>query len=74
MNKSPRQIQRYLTELEQAGLIERIARFSGRKAQINNAYSLNGLVAKLKAVEPAFSKEEEQKRLRRKRLETAAAG
>lgn len=73
MRKSPRQIQRYLTELERAGLIKRVARFSGRKAQINNAYSCDGLIAKLKALEPEFSKEAAQKRVRRKRLETAAA-
>jgi predicted transcriptional regulator len=73
MNKSPRQVQRYLTELEKTGLIKRIARYSGRKAQINNAYSMDGLIKKLKAFEPEFSKEAEQKRLRRKKLETAAA-
>jgi predicted transcriptional regulator len=74
MNKSPRQVQRYLTQLEDAGMIKRIARYSGKKAQINNAYSFDGLIKKLKALEPDFSKEAEQKRLRRKRLETAAVG
>src|ERR1700722_9969487 len=34
MNKSPRQVQRYLTELEKAGMIRRISRYSGKKAQI----------------------------------------
>jgi DNA-binding MarR family transcriptional regulator len=71
MNKSPRQVQRYLTQLEKAGMIERIARYSGTKTQINNAYSLKGLIKKLKALEPDFSKEREQKRLRSKKLETA---
>jgi predicted transcriptional regulator len=73
MNKSRRQVQRYLTQLEKAGLIKRIARFSGKKAQINNAYSFEDLIKKLKAIEPEFSKEAEQKRLRKKKLETAAA-
>jgi len=73
MNKSPRQVQRYLTQLEKAGMIKRIARYSGKKAQINNAYSFDGLIKKLKALEPEFSKEAEQKRLRRKKLETAVA-
>ncbi len=73
MNKSPRQVQRYLTKLEEDGLIRRIERFSGKKAQIANAYSFDGLIAKLKAIEPEFSKEAEQRRLRRKKLETAAA-
>jgi DNA-binding MarR family transcriptional regulator len=71
MNKSPRQVQRYLTQLENAGMIARIARYSGKKTQINNAYSLKGLIKKLKALEPEFSKEREQKRLRSKKLETA---
>jgi hypothetical protein len=74
MSKSPRQVQRYLTQLEKGGMIKRIARYSGKKAQINNAYSFDGLVKKLKALEPEFSKEAEQKRLRKKKLETAAAG
>ncbi len=73
MNKSPRQVQRYLTELEEAGLIKRIPRYSGKKAQINNAYSFDGLIKKLQAVEPEFSKAAAQKKLRSKKLETAAA-
>jgi len=52
MNKSPRQVQRYLTQLERAGLIKRIARFSGRKAQINNAYSFEGLIKSSKHSSP----------------------
>ena len=74
MNKSSRQVQRYLTQLEKAGMIRRIARHSGKKAQISNAYSFDGLIKKLKALEPEFSKEAEQKRLKKKKLETAASG
>jgi hypothetical protein len=74
MGKSPRQIQRYLTELEEAGLIKRIPRFKGHKAQTSNAYGLDGLVAKLAEIEPAFTKEAEQKRLRQKKIETRATG
>jgi DNA-binding transcriptional ArsR family regulator len=72
IGKSPRQVQRYLTQLEEAGLIRRIERFNGRKAQVSNGYDLRGLVAKLKAVEPEFRKAAEQNRLRRKRVETAS--
>ena len=72
MNRSPRQVKRYLTKLEEAGMIRRIERFSGKKAQIANAYSFDGLIGKLKAIEPEFSREAEQRRLRRKKLETAA--
>jgi predicted transcriptional regulator len=73
MGKSPRQIQRYITQLEKRGLVKRIKRYSGRKAQTSNAYSLDGLVAKLKAVEPEFAKEMAQNQLRRKRLEAKAS-
>jgi DNA-binding MarR family transcriptional regulator len=62
MGKSPHQIQRYLTELEKAGLIERRARFNGRNGQLNNAYSFRGLIEKLKSVEPEFSEEKQRKR------------
>lgn len=70
MGISPRQVQRYLTRLEEAGLIERIERFSGRKAQIANAYSLNGLVTKLGEIEPEFRKAVEQRKLRQKKVES----
>jgi len=74
MRKSPRQIQRYITQLEKAGLVARIERFSGKKAQINNGYSFAGLIKKLQALEPEFTKAVEQKRLKAKKLETATAG
>ncbi len=74
MGKSPRQIQRYLTELEEAGFIRRVERFSGRKAQTSNGYSLDGLVAKLKAIEPEFQKAAEQRKARQKKVETGATG
>ena len=72
MGKSPRQIQRYLTELEKAGLIERRARFDGKNGQMNNAYSFLGLIEKLKALEPEFADEKQRKRAR-KGVETEAA-
>jgi hypothetical protein len=74
MGKSPRQIQRYLTELEEAGLIKRIERFKGHKAQTTNGYALDGLVAKLKEIEPQFQKAVEQRKLRQKKVETHASG
>jgi hypothetical protein len=74
MGKSPRQVQRYITELEEADLIKRVERFNGKKSQVNNGYLFDGLIKKLKELEPEFSRELEQKRLRRKKLETAKAG
>lgn len=44
MGLSPRQIQRYLTELERAGFIKRNARFSSSNGQQSNEYDLSGLV------------------------------
>lgn len=55
-----RQIQRYLSELEQAGFIKRIERFAGHKGQLSNSYDLTGLVHKLKKLEPEFSKVRKQ--------------
>ncbi len=73
MGKSPRQVQRYLTELEKLKLIERIERFTGQKAQTSNEYNLSGLVEKLNQLEPEFAKLLEQKKIKAKRVETGAA-
>lgn len=73
VGKSPRMVQRYITELEEAGYVKRVERFSGPKNQLANGYALDGLVKKLIEIEPAFAKEVEQRRLRQKRLETGAA-
>lgn len=60
MSLSARQIQRYLTELEDAKLIERVERYAGHKGQQSNGYNLAGLVKKLKDLEPEFSEVKEQ--------------
>lgn len=73
MGLSGRQVQRYLTELEDGGFIKRIERFSGRKAQTSNGYSLDGLVAKLEKIEPDFRKVAELRKQRQKKVETGAA-
>jgi len=73
MGKSPRMVQRYITELEEAGYVKRIKRFVGPKNQQANAYDLNGLVKKLIELELEFAKVAEQRRLRQKKLETGAA-
>lgn len=52
---SPRQVQRYLTELEQGGFLKRLERKSKHKGQLSNFYDLNGLVAKLQILEPQFT-------------------
>jgi Helix-turn-helix domain len=73
MDMSPRQIQRILTQLEKSGHIKRIKRYLGHKAQTSNAYSLDGLVKKLAALEPEFRKAQEQNKLRRKKVEAGTA-
>jgi DNA-binding MarR family transcriptional regulator len=61
----PRQLQRHIAEMEQAGLISRKQRFvAGRKT--TNEYDLSGLVQKLKALAPEF---QEAKRAAKARQE-----
>lgn len=59
---SPRQIQRYITELETAGFVKRIERYATHKGRLTNQYDLSGLVAKLKKLEPEFRKVAEEKK------------
>lgn len=70
---SPRQVQRVLTQLEKAGMLKRKKRYLGHKGQTSNAYALDGLVEKLKKVEPEFRKLVDQNRIRRKKVESPAA-
>lgn len=66
---SIRQIQRYIAELETAGLVQRIERRAAHKGKQSNFYDLSGLVARLKELEPEFRKvKEETKKLRRQVL------
>jgi len=60
MSLSPRQIQRYLTDLEVGGFIQRVERFAGHKGQQSNEYNLTGLVNKLQKLEPEFNEVKEQ--------------
>lgn len=73
IGKSPRQVQRVLTQLEKKGYLKRVARYLGKKQQTSNAFSLDGLVNKLRSIEPEFTKAAEQARLKRKKLEAASA-
>lgn len=51
---SPRQVQRYIADLEAAGLVQRIERRAPHKGKLSNFYDLSGLVDRLKALEPEF--------------------
>lgn len=68
MAKSPRTLFRYFDELEDAGLVQREARYRGQKAQTSSAYVLTGLAEKLKSLEPEITK---AKKFRNRRLEKA---
>lgn len=57
MNLSPRQVQRIIGDLEQAGLLKRIERQgNSNKGKLTNKYDLSGLVLRLKELEPEFTK------------------
>jgi DNA-binding transcriptional ArsR family regulator len=62
----PRQLQRHIAEMEDAGLIKRVQRFHRRGGKSTNLYDLSGLVAKLKALAPEFKQAKEDARARRK--------
>lgn len=51
---STRQVQRYVAELEAAGLVQRIERRAAHKGKLSNLYDLSGLVERLKTLEPEF--------------------
>ena len=56
MGKSERQIQRYITELENRGYVKRIPKYKEHGGQVSNRYSLDGLVSELKRIAPDFEK------------------
>ena len=61
-----RQIQRYIAELEAAGLVQRIERRAAHQGKLSNIYDLSGLVERLKKLEPEFREvKEETKKLQR---------
>lgn len=63
---SPRQVRRYIAELEDAKLVERIPRTAAHRGKLSNEYDLSGLVKRLKELEPEFSQVEEEVRARRR--------
>ena len=62
----PRQVQRYIAELEAAGLVRRIERRAAHRGKLTNEYDLSGLVKRLKELEPEFREVEEQIKSRRR--------
>lgn len=58
----PRQIQRYIAELEAAGLVKRIERRAAHRGKLSNEYDLSGLVDRLKKLAPEIQEANELKR------------
>ncbi len=69
-----RQIQRYLAELEQAGLIRRVERRAGHGGKLSNRYDLGGLVDRLKELEPEFRQAEKAAREERRAVSRRGHG
>ena len=57
-----RQIQRYIAELETAGLVVRIERITATRGRISNEYDLSGLVERLNALAPEIRAANEAKK------------
>ncbi|MER8472745.1 helix-turn-helix domain-containing protein [Mesorhizobium sp. M1328] len=66
LSLSERQVQRYVAELEQAGLVQRIERRSSNGGKLSNTYDLSGLVKRLQELEPEFREIEESAKAARK--------
>lgn len=63
---SPRQVQRYMAELEEMGYVKRIERRAPHRGKLSNEYDLTGLVDRLKELEPEFREVEEEIKSRRR--------
>lgn len=59
---SARQVQRYMAELEEAGLLVRKDRYAVNGGRLTNEYDLSGLVEKLKKIAPDFEEAKQVKR------------
>ncbi|MFG1287902.1 helix-turn-helix domain-containing protein [Xanthobacter versatilis] len=66
LSLSERQVQRYIAELEQEGLVRRIERRASNGGKLSNTYDLSGLVQRLQALEPDFRQVEEATKAARK--------
>jgi predicted transcriptional regulator len=63
-------IQNNIRELETAGLIQRHQRKTASGDWTSNIYDLNGLIEKVKALEPEFAAEKQQRKARKAALQT----
>lgn len=63
---SERQVQRYIKEMEQNGLLTRIPYYGDSGGRENNRYDLSGLVKRLAEIAPDFIAEREERKKKRK--------
>lgn len=56
---SPRQIQRYIADLEAAGLVKRVERRASNGGKLSNEYDLSGLVDRLTKIAPELDEAKE---------------
>ncbi len=63
-----RQIQRYIADMETAGLVKRIDRFGDNNSRLSNHYDLSGLVERLKKLEPDFTESEREIKTKRRKI------
>jgi predicted transcriptional regulator len=63
-------IQQNMQQLEKAGLVKRVKHKTASGDWGANTYHLDGLVARLEAIEPEFEEEKEQRKAARRRVET----
>ena len=66
LSLSPRQLQRYIVELEEAGLVQRVERRASHGGKLTNVYDLGGLVSRLQELEPEFREVENRAKSARK--------
>lgn len=66
LDLSPRQVQRYMADLETAGLVQRVPRKAPHGGKQTNIYDLSGLVERLKKLEPDFRAVKEEAKANRK--------
>lgn len=62
----PRQVQRWIANLEDAGLVQRRQRYASHGGKLTNEYDLSGLVKRLKELEPEFRQVEEEAKAKRR--------
>lgn len=69
---TPKTIQNNIRELEKAGLIQRELRKTAAGDWNSNVYHLDGLVAKVQALEPDFADAKEKRKAAKHNAETPA--